>query len=186
MSTRQKESAVDEAVVLDRATIGDAILLGNLLELYIHDMSELFPVRLGVDGRFGYDKLPLYWSEPDRRFPFLVRHEGRIAGLALVTRGSPASEDPETFDIAEFFIIRSERRSGVGRLAAFRIFDRFPGAWTVRVSEGNGSALSFWADVVGDYAKGMCAISSRPGSPHGWRVFSFDSRPNPTPDASFA
>ena len=69
-------------VGLDVAAPSDAVLLANLLELYLHDLSEAFPViELGADGRFGYDKLPLYWSEPERRFPFLIRYRTKVAGF---------------------------------------------------------------------------------------------------------
>lgn len=67
-------------VTLDAAAPNDVTLLGDLMELYIHDLSAVFPdVMLGPDGRFGYPKLPLYWSEPDRRFPFLIRCDSRVA-----------------------------------------------------------------------------------------------------------
>src|SRR5215831_5575094 len=59
-------------VVLDIATTSDAALIGDLLELYTHDLSDVFPVQLGEDGRFGYQQLPLYWLEPERRYPFLI------------------------------------------------------------------------------------------------------------------
>lgn len=81
-------------VTLERATSADATLLANLLELYAHDLSDVFPMTLGPDGRFGYRRLPLYWSEPDKRFAFLIRRGGEVAGFALVTVGSPASDDP--------------------------------------------------------------------------------------------
>ena len=56
-------------VSLAVALSSDAALLANLLELYVHDLSEAFPlIELGADGRFGYDPLPRYWSEPERRF----------------------------------------------------------------------------------------------------------------------
>ena len=75
-------------VSLDAATAADDTLLANLLELYIHDLSAAFPdVALGPDGRFGYPPLPLYWSEPDRRFAYLIRVDGRTAGFVLATRG---------------------------------------------------------------------------------------------------
>jgi predicted acetyltransferase len=166
-------------VVLDVATAQDAPLLMNLLQLYIHDLSEAFPVELGDDGRYGYEKLPLYWSEPGR-FPFLIRFEARVAGFALVTRGSPATDDPDVFDIAEFFVLRRHRRSGVGRGAAFLLWDRLPGRWIVRVSEGNRGGLRFWTDVIGEYALGSATQSERPGNPNPWRVFSFDSAPQPS------
>jgi predicted acetyltransferase len=160
-------------VALDVATTRDAAVLSNLLELYVHDLSETFGLELGADGRFGYEKLPLYWSEPERRFPFLIRCGTRLAGCALITRGSPASDDPEVFDVAEFFIVRRHRRSGVGRRAAFLLWDRFPVRWTVRVSEGNHRGLLFWASVIAEYTGGAVVETTRPGSPHAWRVFTF-------------
>jgi predicted acetyltransferase len=164
-----------QEVVLDEAPPSDAVLLSNLMELYVHDLSEIFPVELGADGRFGYEKLPYYWSEPERRFPFIIRCGGRVIGFALVTRGSPASDDPDAFDVAEFFIIRRHRRSGVGRKAAFLLWNRLPGSWIVRVSEGNRSGCPFWASVIAEYTNGAVTETSRPGSPHAWRVFSFVS-----------
>jgi predicted acetyltransferase len=167
-------------VVLEIATAHDAAVLSNLMELYSHDLSDVFRLELGPEGRFGYEKLPLYWSEPERRFPFLLRYRGRLAGFALVTRGSPASDDPEDFDVAEFFVVRSCRRCGVGRRAAFVLWDRFPVRWTVRVSEGNPGGCRFWSAVIEEYANGALTQTKRPGSPHAWRVFSFDSRSRST------
>src|SRR4051794_35603208 len=165
-------------VVLDVATPQDAPLLANLLQLYIYDLSEAFPnVELGADGRYDYEKLPLYWSEPERRFPLLLRFEGRGVGFVLVTPGSPATDDPEGFDVAAVFVLRRYRRSGVGRGAAFLLWDRLPGRWIVRVSEGNPGALRFWTGVIGEYTRGAATQFERPGSPSSWRVFSCESRP---------
>jgi predicted acetyltransferase len=163
-------------VALDAAAPTDATLLANLLELYIHELSPLFPsIELGPDGRFGYPKLPLYWSERDRRFPFLIRCNGRTAGFVLATRGSPAADDPAVFDVAEFFVLRRYRRSGVGREAAYLLWESLPGTWIVRVSEGNTGALTFWSSAIADFANGTATESTRPGNPRPWRVFSFES-----------
>jgi predicted acetyltransferase len=163
-------------VVLDVATLADATLLSNLLELYVHDLSAAFPnVELGPDGRYGYRDLALYWSEPERRFPFLIRCDGRVAGFALARRGSPASDDPDVFDVAEFFVLRRYRRSGVGRRAAILLWNRLPGRWLVRVSEGNLGALPFWAGVITELTRGAATEFKRPGHPYAWRVFSFAS-----------
>jgi predicted acetyltransferase len=164
---------VGEQVAIEPATLADATLLGNLLELYSHDLSEVFPIEPGSDGRFGYPKLPLYWSESDKRFPFLIRAGGKTVGLALVTRGSPATKDPDVLDIAEFFVLRRHRRSGCGRRAAALLFDRLPGHWIVRVSEGNRGALPFWDSVISAYTRGHFTQSMRDGSPHAWRDFTF-------------
>ncbi|HTV24226.1 MAG TPA: GNAT family N-acetyltransferase [Polyangiaceae bacterium] len=168
------------SVQLLPATLAEAELLSNLLELYIHDLSPYYPhVELGADGRFGYPDLPRYWSEPTRRFPFLIRASGRVAGFVLARRGSPASSDPEVLDVVEFFVLRQQRRGGVGREAALQLWRRLPGSWTVRVSEGNPGALDFWRRAVGQAANGNVMESSLPGRAHPWRVLSFsvDTQP---------
>ncbi len=157
-------------------TVDAAPLLANLLELYIHDMSEIVPIEIGTDGRFGYTRLPLYWSEPNSRWAFLIRSGADVAGFALVTRGSPASDDPAALDVAEFFILRGQRRSGVGRRAALALFDELSGCWVVRVLETNRAGLPFWSAVIREYTGGDFEESSHPGDPIGRRVFTFASR----------
>lgn len=126
-----------QSVVLDVATPSDAPLLSNLLELYIHELSGAFPtIELGADGRFGYPRLALYWSEPERRFAFLIKWG-----------------------------------------AAVLLWNHLPGQWTVRVSEANPGALSFWAAVIAEFTKGAATESTRPGNPNPWRVFAFESAP---------
>jgi predicted acetyltransferase len=143
--------------------------------LYSHDLSEVFGLDLGASGRFGYEKLPLYWLEPERRFAFLIRVGAQLAGFALVTRGSPASGDPTDFDVAEFFVVRRYRRCGVGQRAAFLLWNRFPAGWIVRVAEGNRKGLLFWASVIAEYTSGTAVETTRTDGPNTWRVFSFNS-----------
>ena len=64
-----------------------APILANLLQLYAHDFSEFLDVEIGADGKFTYNPLPLYWIEA---WPasFLLRVDGKLAGFALVKKGS--------------------------------------------------------------------------------------------------
>jgi predicted acetyltransferase len=163
-------------VTLAIANLDDAPLLANLLELYQHDLSDCFPVEIGADGRFGYQKLPLYWSEPERRFPLLIRYGTNVAGFVLVMLGSPISNDPTVHDIAEFFVLRRYRRSGVGRRAARALWDQYPGRWVVRVFERNVGAVTFWERVISEYVRDRGTVMDRSfGSPAGWYVYSFTS-----------
>jgi predicted acetyltransferase len=164
-----------QEVGLERAAPHDAALLSNLLELYSHDLSDTFNLELGNDGRFGYRKLPLYWSEPERRFPFLIRSGTRVLGFAFATRGVPESVDMEAFDVAEFFVLRRYRQRGIGRRAAFLLWNCFAGGWTVRASEGNPTGHRFWSRIIAEYANGVFTETTRPGTPQRWRVFSFNS-----------
>lgn len=164
-----------DMVTLEAATSKHATLLSNLLELYIHDMSTAFPnVELNSDGRFGYPKLPLYWSEPDRRFAFIIRLGERVTGFVFATRGSPVADDAKVLDVAEFFVLRQYRRCSVGRRAALLLWRRIPGRWTVRVSEKNRGAIAFWREVISDLTNGSATETERAGTPNAWRVFSFE------------
>jgi predicted acetyltransferase len=107
-----------DLATLDPATPADAPELSDLLELYQFELRTILGLVRGPDGRFGYGRLPRYWSEPDTHFPFLIRVGERVAGFALATRGSPASDDPEVLDVAEFFVRTTDRRAGVARRAA--------------------------------------------------------------------
>lgn len=151
-------------------------VLRNLLELYVHDLSESFPfVQLGADGRFGYPGLESYWTEPAKRFAFLIKEAEKVAGFALVTVGSPAAQEPDVYDLAEFFVLRGHRRSGLGRRAAVRLWQQLPGEWTVRCSESNPNALAFWSEVVAEHTHGRATTSTWAGKTSQFRVFRFTS-----------
>jgi predicted acetyltransferase len=121
------------------------------LELYAHDFSEFHDLNLGEDGRFGYRALSLYWSEP-HRYPFLIRTDGKLAGLVLVKKGSEISGEDDVWDMAEFFVIRGCRRRGIGTKVAHDVWNRLPGRWEVRVLHSNVSAQQFWAKAVATFA----------------------------------
>lgn len=161
---------------IDAADHAEQVVLRNLLELYVHDLSESFPfVQLGQDGRFGYPDLPTYWTEPEKRFAYLIKEDGKVAGFALVTRGSPATPEPDVYDLAEFFVLRGYRRAGVGRRAASLLWQQLPGEWTVRCSESNPGALAFWSEVVDQLTHGTARTSSWAGKTSQFRVFRFTS-----------
>ena len=174
MSSSVQQDA--SAVRLELASEAERGVLANLLELYIHDLSEAFAVRLGADGRFGYPPLASYWCEPEARYPFLIRRHDQVVGFVLAQRGSPLSDDPEVFDVAEFFVLRSERRSGVGARAAELLWDRLPGRWIVRVSAANRAGLPFWTRTIRNYAGDAARATQRGVEPQRWHVFAFDTR----------
>ena len=126
-------------------------VLTNLLQLYVHDFSELWRGRpegeLGEDGLFApYGPLDLYWREPGR-LPFLVRIDGRLAGFALINDVAHSGL-PVDRNMAEFFIVRKHRRGGAGRAAALTLFARLPGVWETAVVRSNAAALAFWRNAV--------------------------------------
>jgi predicted acetyltransferase len=152
-----------------------APILANLLELYAHDFSEFHNLEIGEDGRFGYRPLPLYRSEP-KRHPFLIRVDGKLAGLVLVKKGSEVSGQDAVWDMAEFFILRGYRRRGIGTKVAHEVWRRFPGPWEVRVMQANVSAQRFWAGAISTFV-GMVIHPVRiENGGKCWNLFSFESK----------
>jgi predicted acetyltransferase len=170
--TEQASNALP-AINLVPATREQAPILGNLLELYAHDLSACAHLDIGEDGRFGYKSLLLYWSEPNRH-PFLVRVDGKIAGFVLVKNGSEVSGDRTVWDMAEFFILRRYRRLGFGTLAAHEVWKRCPGRWEVRVMQSNRPASLFWERAISDFTGESRQPVEVESAGRSWRLFSFE------------
>jgi predicted acetyltransferase len=162
-------------IEVDPAIREQAPILANLLELYAHDFSEFHNLDIGADGRFGYEYLPLYWSEPNRH-PFLIWVDGKLAGLALVKRGSEISGDQTVWDMSEFFVLRGCRRRGIGMLAAQEVWRRFPGIWEVRVMQSNVLANLFWEQAISNFTgEAIQPVRVEKGGRY-WQLFSFESK----------
>lgn len=160
------------------ASIADEPILANLLSLYLHDFSEVLGGAPDSDGRFSYDRLPLYFESSDRR-PFLVKADRALAGFALVSLGSVVTGARDVWDLSEFFIVRGLRRRGIGRTAASTVFRRFAGPWEVRALDRNPGAADFWERTLSRHTGG--AFDVRPwvsGSGATWTVFRFSQGPD--------
>lgn len=122
-------------------------VLRQLFELYCYDFSEHVAVKLKPSGRFEVPLSEDWWTRSDH-FPFFIRRDDELVGFALVRRGSRLSDAPDVMDIAEFFVVRGARRSGVGVQAAHELFRKFPSNWEIRVRKSNATAFAFWSKVA--------------------------------------
>lgn len=126
-------------------------VLRNLLELYQYDFSEFESEDVNEDGLYGYKYLDYYWTVPGH-FPFLIKVDGRLAGFALVREvAEEVAQRPSYYKISEFFILKKYRQEGIGKQAAFYLFDLFPGTWEVAELETNLPAQFFWRKVIAAY-----------------------------------
>lgn len=156
------------------ATLDQQPVLANMLELYAYDFTGFYHVDLGPDGRFGYEQLPLYWTEPGRH-PFLIKIDGQLAGFALIKQGSEITGNPDTWDMTEFFIMRAYRRRGFGTSIAHEFWKMYPGTWELRVLESNVWAQSFWVRAM-KLATGKVVepVSMEKNGDH-WKLYTFES-----------
>jgi predicted acetyltransferase len=162
----------EAAVVLEPITRDSASTLDNLFELYTYDFSEHMPLRIKASGRFERTPGDVWWTREDH-FAYFIKLGGELAGFALLRAGSRVTDASEVMDVAEFFVLRSVRGKGVGRLAAHALFRAFPGTWEVRVRRTNVAAMQFWSKVAESWVRQP--VSSSPFSVEGidWELFRF-------------
>jgi len=131
-------------VTIEPVAYADKSVLGRLLQLYLYDFTEFQPRELNAHGEFEYRYLDLYWA-PDygeKRYPFYIRSEGSLAGLAMVRFVNGVNV------MSEFFVLRPYRRRGVGAAAARAVFAALPGRWLVPEVTANLAAQAFLHGVI--------------------------------------
>jgi len=170
-----------KALAIDIATADERPILENLVQLYIHDFSELFAgtprADLGADGRYPVD-IPIgnWWLIVDH-IPLLIRFHGKLAGFILLnaTTHSGAAADR---NIAEFFVVRKYRRLGLGRAAAQAVFSRYPGRWEAAVMRANTGARDFWQRTISTHPA-LTQFNAAERSHFTWAgtIFRFDIGP---------
>jgi predicted acetyltransferase len=169
-----------EEVELIPAARDQEPVLANLLELYAHDFSEFQPLELRSNGRFEYKDLSRYWRDPNRH-PFLVKVEGKLAGLILIRKDDSVARAEVLWDLAEFFVVRRYRRQGVGTSIAHAVWRKFPGRWQVRVMEANLPAHHFWQHAITKFTGAAVESARIERAGEHWRLFTFESK-EPKPD----
>lgn len=137
-----------KTVVVRRAKVTDAPVLRNMLELYLHDLSEFWPYELNEHGTYGYNTLDYYWREPQyAAYLFLV--DGHLAGFALVNNDVCFASNNRW--MAQFFVVKRYRLQGVATEAARQIFELMPGKWEVGQIPLNRAAQIFWRKTIAHY-----------------------------------
>lgn len=95
------------------------------------------------------------WFGDRNAFPLVILKTAERVGFAMVARTTPPPDPPGVeYRMAEFFIVRTSRRLGVGRTAVNLILNRFAGRWEITEYLRNPDAVSFWRRVVAGYTGG--------------------------------
>ncbi len=131
---------------------GKEIIL-NLMQLYTYELSsfedETAKFVLLDNGLFAMSKyVELYWKENERH-PYILKHNGEIAGFVLVR----LREDGK-YEIAEFFVLNKYRKLGAGKYMANQMFKLYHGKWEIRTLLENKNAQEFWRKVVSEASNG--------------------------------
>ena len=124
-------------------------IISNLWQYYLYDMSEFMgwgPSDHGLYEDDPYYFIDEYW-EDDKHHAYLIMCDGELAGFSLLR---PYADEPERFDVGQFYILRKFKGHGVGREAFFKSLSCYKGKWLTRVLEKNTNAMEFWKRVIGE------------------------------------
>jgi predicted acetyltransferase len=129
----------------------DKLVLRNLLNLYLYDLSAYKGTNVNKYGFFEYRRLDQYWYDKSCH-PFYIKVDGMVAGFILVHQYDLLEQNRHV--ISEFFILRMYRKKGIGKQSVQKILETFPGEWEVSQLPENLPSHAFWRKVLYDLTKG--------------------------------
>ncbi|MBS0289828.1 MAG: GNAT family N-acetyltransferase [Proteobacteria bacterium] len=141
---------------LIKATLADYEVVQNMARFYAYDMSrdcgqQLEGWEFPKNGLYECNDFKKY-LEGNSNHAFLIKIDDELAGFLFVNKLEVMPE--VDWNIGEFFIVAKFQRSGIGRTIAKRIFDQFPGEWSVGAIPQNTRALNFWRKIIVEYTHG--------------------------------
>jgi predicted acetyltransferase len=138
-------------IIIEKILENKKHVLANLIELYAHDFSEITPnpdkFEVDEDGRFGYDHLDGYWSDPNN-FAYIIKAGDHIAGFVLIKNYSVIEQKEGTFSMAEFFILRKYRKKNIGKTGAEAAIRLHKGKWEVPAIDSYDIGKLFWEKIL--------------------------------------
>lgn len=122
-----------------------------------------------------YKYLDLYWQKPNR-FPFFIKTDEKIVGFVLVNDYNLLINKGK--NIAEFYIRKEFRNSGIGKETSKQVFNLFPAKWEVRQIIENPQARNFWLKIISEFTKNNFTEDFIENEKwHGW-IQTFDMKGN--------
>ena len=139
-----------EPVVVTSASKQDEPKIARMIQFMLYELSPFHGEWIDADGCYEYEYLSRYWSESGR-LPYLILKNAQLAGFALVMNHSPITGRSPCWFMAEFFILKAQRRRGYGRQAFHRLIAKHAGPWEIAVRCKNHPAQRFWDAALADH-----------------------------------
>ncbi|PKL25766.1 MAG: hypothetical protein CVV47_03740 [Spirochaetae bacterium HGW-Spirochaetae-3] len=132
-------------------------IIKNLYPLYIYDLAEFEFKKFNDSGILGQSNcmnwdqktksLDLWWENTDERFPYIIYDNSEPIGFCLIACPTIPYEGIDNY-LVEFFIAKTSRNKGIGRLIARKAIESLAGSWTLRVLPRNNDAYTFWKNTI--------------------------------------
>ena len=133
-------------------------LLWNLHQKFLYEMTGYYANEMDERGNIQFGDFDAYFTDP-RRSALLIRHDGRLAGFALVHPYSNLDETPDHV-LAAFTVFPSLRRRHIAVQAAQAILTRYQGRWEIKYNEKNTAARGLWHMVTAPYGPRAVSLNA--------------------------
>lgn len=150
-------------------------VMAALMDAYLAEFATFDTVPTDADGNYFYPYFNHYWEDPNR-YPFLFRVDDKTAGFAMLRFEADPVAGFQVMHVAEFYVTPDFRRHGIGTEAATRLWDLFPGRWSLKVLSTNKKAYPFWKQAVSDYTQNDYTEQGPIGAVADGTTFTFESR----------
>lgn len=142
------------------------------MELYNYDFSEYDGEDVDTEGHYAFTYPESSWKDPTKQ-PYFIYADHQLAGFILVDTCCHYIQEPGAHNIADFFVMKKYQKRGVGRQAAEKMFERYPGKWEVRPYPLSPVSRVFWNKVLSRYTGGHCELHRDAPNDFG---YTFDTR----------
>lgn len=126
---------------LELITNNNKDIYHRLMQLYLYDCNQYFPISLNNEGIFIYDNEKDYIDNKEH-IGYIIKKDNKLIGFILLDSINNKNE------IQEIFIINSYRKNKIGYEVVKKILDKYKGTWTIKCLPNSEQAESFWTNVI--------------------------------------
>ena len=123
-------------------------LIENLLQMYLHNISEYFPMDFNSETcTYDYDDISKYFDESGN-YAIIFMNEEDVIGFSLVDFIDNA------YVVQEMFILNNYKNKGLGEECITKVFDDFNGDWVIKSLPASPKSENFWNKTISKYTDG--------------------------------
>ncbi len=155
-------------VTLQPVTFHERTQLGELLVTYLSELSTYDPDYPLIQTATDYPYFDAYWPESrantafegEERHPFFIQAASNVIGFTLIRAND--GYDSRVWQVAEFYIKPSHRKTGYGKAAFKTICTQYGPDWELQALTSNTAAVRFWDAAIAANAKRLRKTQTTP------------------------
>lgn len=141
-------------VTLEKYPLIEKEALKALMIAYFKEINPSSIIQQSTGEELDYPYLDTYWQDLNRA-PYKILYNNTVVGFLLINDWVMHKAFKANHSIAEFYILPAFRRKGIGRKAAFKIFEQMGGKWEIRQLRSNPKSTPFWRSILTAFTRGQ-------------------------------